>query len=109
MTLLAGPTRVLRAGSAGVLTSDLLDLLTEHEEHWVADYRDLMATLAPYHDCARRLGVIPADVFDVVASGAPTKLRDIVRTFGRRTDIGPDNFGFAVVDGADGPEYHSRL
>ncbi len=44
-------------------------------------------------------------MFDIVASGAPATLRDAVRTFGRRDDIEPEAFGFAVVETAEGPEY----
>jgi hypothetical protein len=109
LSALPGPTRVLRSGNPGALISDLLDVLTEGEGEWLKDVRDLMIVLAPYHDCARRLNADPSELFDVVASGAPTRLSDIVRAFGRRGDIRPENFGFAVVDTPDGPEYVSTL
>lgn len=105
MKRLAGPSRILRTGNPGALTAELLDLLLTHEPEYLSDPRELMLTLAPYHHCARRLGEDPAELFDTVASGAPATLRDAVRTFGRRDDIEPESFGFAVVETADGPDY----
>jgi len=102
---LPGPTRIARSGNVGALTSELLDILLDAEDQWRSDPRDMMLVLAPYHDCAWRLGADPARVFDVVASGAPASVRDMVRVFGRRDDITPEAFGFAVVETADGPEY----
>jgi hypothetical protein len=93
----------------GALTAELLDLLLAAEDEWLANPRDMMRVLAPYHDCAWRLGADPARVFDTVASGAPASLRDMVRVFGRRDDITPESFGFAVVETADGPEYVQTL
>ena len=109
MRRLAGPTRVARSGNAGALTAALLDLLSTHEDEYLQDPRELMLTLAPYHHCARWLGEDPGLLFDTVASGAPATLRDAVRTFGRRDDIEPEKFGFAVVETADGPEYLRTL
>jgi hypothetical protein len=102
---LAEPTRILRTGNPGALTVDLLELLLDREHEFLGDPRELMLTLAPYHHCARRLGEDPSELFDTVAAGAPATLRDAVRTFGRRDDIEPEAFGFAVVETADGPEY----
>ena len=109
MRPLPGPTRVVRSGNPGALIVELLDLLVEHEDEWVKDVRDLMATLAPYHDCARRLDVRPGEIFETAASGGPPTLADVVRAFGHRDDVRPENFGFAVVDTRDGPEYFSTL
>jgi hypothetical protein len=92
-----------------VLTSQLLDLLLANEQEFLRDPRDLMLTLAPYHHLARWLGEDPGELFDIVAAGAPATLRDAVRTFGRRDDIEPEKFGFAVVETAEGPEYIQTL
>lgn len=105
MKRLARPTRVLRTGNPGALTAELLDVLLMGEHEFLQDPRELMLTLAPYHHCARRLGEDPGELFDTVASGAPPTLRDAVRTFGRRDDIEPESFGFAIVETAEGPEY----
>jgi hypothetical protein len=106
---LAGPTRIARSGNPGALTAELLDLLLTHEQDLLEAPREFMLTLAPYHHCARWLGEDPGELFDTVASGAPATLRDAVRTFGRRDDIEPEKFGFAIVETADGPEYLRTL
>ena len=67
-----------------------------------------MVVLAPYHDVARRLDVDPGEIFETVASGGPASLRDVVRAFGRRDDIRPDKFGFAVVDTRTAPSTSRR-
>ena len=99
------PTRALRAQSSNVLSVGLAELLRDGEEQWVADQRDLMIVLAPYYDCATRLGVDPAKFFDEAANAAPQSLREAVAGFGHRDDITPDAFGFAVVEDSDGPRY----
>ena len=105
MKRLAGPTRIARSGNPGALTAELLELLLVHEPDFLADPRELLRMLAPYHHCARWLGEDPGEVFDTVAAGAPVTLRDAVRTFGRREDIEPEAFGFAIVQTAEGAEY----
>jgi len=99
----------VRSGNPGALTAELLGLVADHQDEWRNNYRDLMVALAPYHDCARRLGVVPGEIFDTVAAGAPPSLSDLVRAFGRRTEVRPDGFGFAVVETSEGPEYISTL
>jgi len=106
---LPGPTRIARSGNPGALTAELIDVLVNGEAEWLRNVRDLMAALAPYHDCARRLGAAPGELFEVAAVGGPVSLRDAVRAFGYRDDIRPENFGFAVVETTDGPEYFSTL
>jgi len=106
---LPGPTRIARSGNPGALTAALLDLLLAHEPEYLENPRELMRTLAPYHHCARWLGEDPGEVFDTVAAGAPATLRDAVRTFGRRDDIEPEAFGFAIVQTAEGAEYFRVL
>ena len=64
-----------------------------------------MVVLAPYHDCACRLGLDPVKFFENAAAAAPASLRETVVSFGRRDDITPEAFRFAVVDAADGPRY----
>lgn len=99
------PTRALRARDPQELHTGLLHILIEGEEEWLKDWRDLLVGLAPYHDCARRLGLDPVAVFDAVAQDAPSKLQGIVRDFGRRTDVTPEAFGYVVTETTDGPRY----
>ena len=70
------------------------------------DVRDVLWSLAPYHDCAIRLDLDPATFFDEVADAGPPKLRAVVRDFGRRSDTAPEAFGgYALTETADGPAY----
>ena len=94
-------TDIVRRGAADELLPALRGLLAEYRP---PDDRDLMWTLAPIHDCARRLGRDPVALFDAAAAAAAGKA-DLVRAFGRRTDVTPRAFAFAVVDEPDGPRY----
>lgn len=99
------PTRALRTRAADVLRAGLLRALIEGEDEWVKDWRDLLVGLAPYHDCARRLGLDPVVFFAAVAEEGPPSLREIVRDFGRRLDVTPEAFGYVVTETGDGPRY----
>ena len=103
--MIEAPTRALREQSADLLHAGLDRLLAEGEEAWVGDERDLLVALAPYHDCARRLGLDPAAVFEAAAAAAPESLRETVRRFGRRDDVTPEAFGFRVAGEHDAPRY----
>jgi hypothetical protein len=105
--VITGPTNALRENSPEVLRTDLLRLLLAYSKQGSGvDTRDVMWSLAPYHDCARRLGLDPAGFFDQVADATTPELRDVVRGFGRRTDTGPEDFGgYALIESADGPAY----
>lgn len=101
-------SRALRTGSLEHLRGDLLDVLVEGEEEWLEDDRDLMVAIAPFHDCACRLGVDPAVLFAAVAAQGPPSLREIVTRFGARTDVTPATFRFEVARTADGLDYRQR-
>jgi hypothetical protein len=90
-------TRALREQKPELLSLGLERLLAEGEKDWIEDSRDLLVALAPYHDCARRLGLDRTGLFDQAAEKGPATLRETVREFGRRRDVTPEAFGFAVV------------
>jgi hypothetical protein len=99
-------TDALRSGSPEKLEASIRDLLSGPEYVQLReDSRDLMVALAPLHDCARRLGLDPAAVFDAAAVGASPETAQLAREFGRRTDISGDSFAFMVEDTDEGPEY----
>jgi hypothetical protein len=100
-------TDVLRAGSPERLHHALVSTLAQNEQEWLRDFRDLMMALAPFHDCAERLGLDPATAFRDAANEGPASLRKVVAEFGARTDVSPSAFGFVVADTAAGPAYHS--
>jgi hypothetical protein len=102
-------TGLLRAGDASRLEADLVDLLVTGEQEWVKDDRDLMMALAPLHDCAQRLGTDVPALFQRAAASGPASLRRVVEDFGRRGDVTPTAFGFAVEQTSDGPRYRSTL
>ena len=99
------PTRALRERSETMLREGLLEFVADGEAEWLRDTRDLMWGLAPFLDCARRLGLDPVEVFDTAAAEGPASLADVVRDFGRRTDVDERSFGYEVYDTPEGPAY----
>jgi hypothetical protein len=99
------PGEAPRTRDAERLCRELLALLDSGLPTWESDVRDLLVALAPFHDCARRLGLDVASVFDDAATAGPPSIAEAVRAFGRRDDVTPQAFGFAVHEGQDGPQY----
>jgi hypothetical protein len=99
------PTAALRANDPPAFRAELHAVLTEGVADWERDWRDLLVALAPFHDCARRLGLDVAAEFDAAAAAGPPSLAGRVRTFGRRDDVTLDAFGHALEQGPDGPRY----
>ncbi|MEO8092973.1 MAG: hypothetical protein ABI726_09740 [bacterium] len=98
-------TQALREGSVEQLRVGLVGVLERQGEE-VSDWRDLLMDLAPYHDCAWRLGVKPEAVFEWVARKLPADVAGTVRALGQRDQLDPAEFGFALVDDDDGPRYY---
>ena len=69
------------------------------------DWRDILVALAPYHHCARRLGIDPRGLFETASAGMPFDLQEIVRTFAQRSDVTLDAFGWTLTTSSDGPCY----
>ena len=80
-------------------------MLGADRARWSADTHDLLVALAPYYDCARRLGIDPQALFGQVAEAGPPELLDAVRDFGRRDDVTLAAYGWTVVETPDGPSY----
>jgi hypothetical protein len=74
-------------------------------EEVVADWRDVLVALAPYHDCARRLGLDPVDLFDRASADSRDDLQTLVREFARRSDVTLDAFGWKVTTLSEGACY----
>jgi hypothetical protein len=98
-------TQALRSRSPETLHEVLVTDLVDGEQEWVKDWRDLLMVLAPFHHCARELGLDSAAVFREAAEEGPASLRDVVIEFGRRTDITPSEWRFRVVSEEQGPAY----
>ena len=105
MTVWRDTTEALRAGSPEVLRERLLAYVQASAFY---DHRDAMMVLAPYHHCARQLGVDPRVLFEEVAAGQPPDVVDLLRSFAARRDIRPRSFGFVLDRDADGPFYRAR-
>ena len=100
-------TLALREGSVEHLRDGLVALLARQgDDGEVSDWRDLILDLAPYHDCARRIGVDPRVLFEWVARRLPPEVQGTVRALGAREDVPPQEFGFTVVEDSDGPRYY---
>jgi hypothetical protein len=74
---------------------------------WLRDSRDLMVVLAPYRDCAVRLGMAVGWSFRAAAWRGPAGLRPVVVAFGRRDDVTLGAFGWALRETPHGPSYVS--
>ena len=98
-------SRPLRSGSSEELQRAIVADFVEGEPDWVKDSRDLMIVLAPFHDCAQRLGLDVVATFRAAADEGPDSLRSVVAQFGERRDVTPAAFGYSVVEDPDGPSY----
>jgi hypothetical protein len=79
--------------------------LVDGADEWLRDSRDLMVALAPFHDCARVLGLEVAATFREAAAQGPESLRAVVTAFGERNDVTLAAFGWVVVESPEGPSY----
>jgi hypothetical protein len=103
------PTEALRGRNRDRLSADLARYLRAAEPTLEIDFRDVLVGLAPYYDCARRLGIDPIRLFDTLAESVGDGMRETVRTFARRTDISLEAFGWRLLESADGPCYRPDL
>jgi hypothetical protein len=99
------PSEALRSGSTDRLKADLVRYLVASAWRVSVDYRDVLVDLAPYFDCAQRLNIDPVALFDEAAMDFEDDVRELVRTFARRSDISLRAFGWQLVDAPDGSCY----
>jgi hypothetical protein len=98
-------TVALRRRSAALLREALLATAIAEAVH-ASDDRDVMVGLATDHFTAGQLGLVPAELFDDVASCLPDGwVPDLLRKFGARTDITLKAFGWLLVETPDGPDF----
>jgi hypothetical protein len=95
-------TRALQTRSGELLRGELHRAVAAYDGR---DDRDLMVSLAPLHDCARRIGLDAVALFDEAAASATPEVAVLLQHFARRADITPEAFGFALVGTADGRTY----
>ena len=101
------PTLALRTRSLDRLRSDLNAYLVASEPVAGVDARDVMVGLAPYIDCAQRLGVDPVDLFERASRDTTEGTRELARTFARRSDVTLRAFGWELATTSDGPCYRA--
>jgi hypothetical protein len=89
-------TAALRNGTREGLVAALADEAARNAGF--RDYRDVLLSFAPFHDAAKALRLDPSDVFDAAAANVPDDVAQLLRTFGRRTDVSLGVFGW-VWDG----------
>lgn len=98
-------TVALRRGSAALLRDALLATAICRVIR-DSDPRDVMVGLAVDYFVAQQLGIVPAELFDDVASSLPDGwVPDLLREFGARTDITLEAFGWLLVETPDGPDF----
>ena len=98
-------TVALRRGSAALLREALLATAISQLIQ-AGDERDVMVGMATHYFVAQQLGLLPAELFNDVASFLPDgRVPDLVRKFGARTDITLKSFGWLLVETADGPDF----
>jgi hypothetical protein len=74
-----------------------------------ADFRDVLVGLAPYFDCAERLGLDPVALIDSATATASEAMRKTARTFARRSDVTLNAFGWRLIERSEGPCYRPDL
>jgi hypothetical protein len=99
------PSDALRARDPTAFRAELRAILREGLYDWERDWRDLLVALAPFHDCARRLGLDVVAEFDAAAAEGPPSLADHVRAFGRREDVTLAAFLHVLDQSPGGPRY----
>ena len=97
MLRLTRETALLRRGDADAVVREITALVTNGAEKWREDYRDLMLALPPLHWVASQVTGEAAAVFDLAAGAVPEEFYDLLVGFGRRSDITPRSFAFAVA------------
>ena len=90
-------TAALREQSPSVLHGGLMWVLRAYDGK---DSRDVMLGLAPFHDCARRLGLDIRQIFNDAADAVGEEAAQVARDFGRRSDVTGDAFAYAVEFGS---------
>lgn len=74
------------------------------------DEREVMVGLALHYYVAQQIGLVPAELFDEIASYLPDgPMPDLLRSFGTRDDITLEAFAWQLVETPDGPDFMSTL
>src|SRR5262245_55908058 len=99
------PTEALRTRDGQRLAAELGRIIAAVDRPGDIDDREVMMGLAPYYDCAERLGIDPIALFDAASHSASAEMRGIITNFARRPDITLKAFGWRLLDQPEGPCY----
>jgi hypothetical protein len=91
-------SRSLRSGSGDDLLRDFVAELVDGERPWSDDPRDVMVILAPFHDCARRLGldVAATELTDRRTASGSARMHGSWLSEGKLTFVHPQLDWFAL-------------
>ncbi len=103
----AAATTALRRSSPDELASGVARYLrlVERGGAGAADQDEVISGLAPFLDCARRLGEDPGPLFERASAGAEPSLAELARELARREDVDLGAFGWRLDESPLGPEY----
>jgi hypothetical protein len=99
------PTLALREQSIERLGVELNRYMVASERNVEADWRDVLVGLAPYYDCAMRLGIDPVELLERASKDLNEQTRELARTFAGRSDITLHAFGWMLASTSEGPCY----
>jgi hypothetical protein len=103
-------TMALREGSHERLRCALLAEAIFFAAGREPDDRMLMVSMAVHYYVAEQIGLVPADLFDEIASYLPAgPWPDLIRWFGTRDDVILEAFAWQLVETPDGPDFVSTL
>ena len=100
-----GLDTALREGSVGRLREAFALHIAASSVDSAWEPRDEMVSLAPFIDCARRIGVDPAATLAPIAATGSEEVRELFEMFVARTDVTLQAFGWSLVDTPSGPSY----
>jgi len=98
-------TAALRSGSADVLRAGFDRWVSVEAAAPYGDQRDAMIGIAPFVDCARRIGLEPDDLLGPVVANCPAWLRQAFAATIGHPDVTLEALGWSVVETPDGPSY----
>ena len=99
------PSVALRMRSPTRLEVELHRYLVASEPDVEIDARDVIGGLAPFYDCAQRLGIDPVQLFETASGDLRQSTRELASVFARRSDISLYSFGWELEDTVNGPCY----
>src|SRR5664279_2991695 len=101
----ADTTSALREKSLARLQEGFRRHVARSSAQGSGDPRDEMLSLAPFVDCAQRLGHDPALALGPIATEGAMWVQATFEAFARRADVTLAAFGWSIIEPPDGPAY----